>query len=102
MLRRDGFISLDAGEQSGAFTTQPFELSGTTLFVNLDATKGTLTVEALGDGGSVVAASAELNGGLPQGKVVWTQGSLADLQGRPVRLRFTLRNGSFYSYWIEE
>ena len=71
------------------------------LFVNLDATKRTLTVEAL-DGGSVVATSADLNGDLPQGKMVWTQDSLADLQGRLVHLRFTLRNGSFYSYWIEE
>ncbi|HIA68367.1 TPA: hypothetical protein EYN98_20420 [Candidatus Poribacteria bacterium] len=102
LLRRDGFVSLDAGEQSGMFITQPFELSGTMLFVNLDATKGTLTVEALDDGGSVVATSADLNGDLPQGKVVWTQDSLADLQGRLVHLRFTLRNGSFYSYWIEE
>ena len=42
------------------------------------------------------------DGDLPQGKVVWTQDSLADLQGRLVHLRFTLRNGSFYSYWIEE
>ena len=102
VLRRDGFTSLDAGEGWGTVTTRLFKPNGTKLGVNLDATKGTLTVEALDDGGSVVAASAELSGDLPEGEVVWTQGSLAGLQGRPVRLRFTLRNGSFYSYWIDE
>ena len=102
VLRRDGFISLDAGEQPGTLSTQPFELSGTKLVVNLDATEGSLTVEALDDAGSVVAASAELTGDLPQGEVAWTAGSLAELQGKHVRLRFTLRNGSLYSYWIEE
>ena len=71
---------------------------------HLSGRRGTLAVEALDGGGSIVATSADLNGDLPQGKVVWTQGSLADLQGRLpcVHLRFTLRNGSFYSYWIEE
>jgi hypothetical protein len=48
------------------------------------------------------AATVPLTGDLPQGEVVWTQGSLADLQGRPIRLQFTLRNGSLYSYWITE
>ena len=29
------------------------------------------------------------------------KGELADLTGQTVRLRFTLRNGQFYSYWLE-
>ena len=51
VLRRDGFISLDAGEQEGTIQTEPFKLSGTKLHVNVDAPKGELRVELLnGDG----------------------------------------------------
>ena len=102
VLRRDGFISLDAGEHRGTVTTQPFHLRGTTLFVNIDASNGTFIVEVIDDGGNVIAASTTLNADLPQGEVLWIKGSLSTLQGTSIRLRFTLKNSSFYSYWIEK
>jgi hypothetical protein len=102
VLRRDGFISLDAGEQPGTLRTRPFALSGTKLCVNLQAPAGALTVEVLDEAGQVVATSAECTGDQPQAEIAWQQGDLGAVQGQPVSLRFSLRNGSFYSYWIRE
>ena len=102
VLRRDGFISLDAGELPGILRTRAFMLPGTRLYVNVDAPNGTLSVEALDDAGTVLAASAPLTGDLPSGEVAWAQGHAARLRSQPIRLRFTLCNGNMYSYWIEE
>ena len=101
VLRRDGFISLDAGETEGTVRTEPFKLPGTTLFVNVDAPKGELRIELLNGDGNVVAKSKPLTGDLLREPVKWAEGNIADLKGQTASLRFTLRNGQFYSYWLE-
>ena len=101
VLRRDGFISLDAGEQEGAVRTDPFKLPGTKLFVNVDTIKGELRVETLDRNGKVLAASAPMKGDLPREQVIWKTGNLAALNGKVVSMRFSLRNASLYSYWVE-
>jgi len=101
VLRRDGFISLDAGKTEGTVLTRQFKVSGGKLFVNVDAYKGELGVKVLDKDGKVLAASAPVKGDLPRGEVKWAEGNLADLRGRLVSLRITLRNGQLYSYWLE-
>ena len=53
-IRRDGFVSMDAGEETGELVTRPLTFKGRHLFVNLDAPNGELRVEALGPDGGVV------------------------------------------------
>jgi hypothetical protein len=101
ILRRDGFMSLDAGEQPGVLTTKPFALEGKRLFVNVDAPAGSLQVEALDLQGTVLATSVPLTGDQPHGEVKWQQGDLAALQGQTVALRFTLTKGRLFSFWAE-
>ena len=101
VLRRDGFISLDAGEEEGTVVTQPFQLQGTKLFVNVDAGNGTLRVEALDGEGTVLAASAPVKGDLPRSEVNWPEADFAGLKDKTVTLRFTLNNAQLYSYWME-
>ena len=101
VLRRDGFISLDAGKTEGTVLTQQFTLSGDKLFVNVDAFKGKLRVEVVDKNGAVLAASVPIKGDLPRGEVEWQKGDIAALRGNAVSLRFTLRNAQFYSYWFE-
>ena len=76
-------------------------MSGTRLFVNVDAFGGKLRVELLNADGGVVAQSEALTGDLPGERVKWLDGDLADLQDQTASLRFTLRNGQFYSYWLQ-
>ena len=101
VLRRDGFISLDAGEQEGMVLTDPFKLPGGKLFVNVDAVKGELRVEVLDCKGKVVAQSEPLSGDMLREPVKWAKGHIADFKDQTASLRFTLRNGQFYSYWME-
>ena len=101
VLRRDGFISLDAGANNGTILTKPFTVSAGTLLVNVDAPTGELSVEALDARGKVVAQSEPLTGDLLREQVKWAKGDMADLEGQTASLRFALRNGQFYSYWLE-
>ncbi|MBI5093513.1 MAG: hypothetical protein HZB26_13860 [Candidatus Hydrogenedentes bacterium] len=102
ILRRDGFISLDADEKEGALLTEPFTMPGGALFVNVDASNGEIAAEVLDDEGKVVAVSAPLKGDQLRGALRWQSGDIADVKGRVVSIRFKLRNAAFYSYWFAE
>jgi hypothetical protein len=127
VLRRDGFVSMDAGEQTGTLTTAPFVVPGERLLVNVDAypekdcgywrygakfrddpdedlpelQQGELRVEVLDEGGEVLAESAPIQGDQPRAPVEWKKGNVAALKDRTVQLRFALRDARFYSYWFE-
>jgi len=101
VLRRDGFVSLDAGEQPGTVITRVFQLPGKQLLVNVDALNGELGVELLDAQGRIIAHSKSLSGDLLEQPVEWAKGDLAQHADQPVSLRFTGRNVQFYSYWIE-
>ncbi len=101
-LRRDGFISLDAGEQPGTLTTHPFRWPGGKLFVNVAAGDGELRAEILDSNGNVQATSDSIRGDRPRGEIRWAKGDPSGLTNQTVSLRFTLSNAEFYSYWFQE
>ena len=106
VLRRDGFISLDAAGEEGRVLTEPFAAPGGELWVNVDVRKaggaaGFLRAEVLGDGGEVLAASVPIDADRPRVQVSWREGGMAEHAGKAVRLRFTLKGARFYSYWFE-
>ena len=100
VLRRDGFMSLDAGEKPGTLLTKPFVLTGAKLLVNVDAADGALDVEVLDTAGNTVAVSEPVLGDQPRATIQWLSGDLAALKGKTITLRFKLRNASFYSFWV--
>ena len=105
-LRRDGFASMDAGESAGTLTTRPLEFAGDRLFVNVDCPEGELRAELLDEKGEVmepytfenckpVRADATL------ARVEWSgELRVARPSGKAVRVRFSLRKGSLYSFWF--
>ena len=105
-LRRDGFASMDAADAEGALTTRPLRFEGRYLFVNLDAPAGELRVEALDDRGNAIAPFTRANcepvrGDQTLQQVKWSAvPDLSALSGRTVRLRFYLKKGSLYSFWV--
>ena len=101
VLRRDGFMSLDAGETEGSVLTRGLTVSGPELFVNVDATDGQLVVEVLDEDGAVAARSAPLLADQPSAVVEWQEGNIADHEGKAAQLRFALRDASLYSFWFE-
>ncbi len=105
-LRRDGFASMDAGDQEGILTTRPLLFGGGSLFVNAAVSQGTLRVEVLDENGNVLegysrAHCMPLHTDSTMTEVQWNNSSdLSFLSGKPVRFRFVLQNGSLYSFWI--
>ena len=105
-LRRDGFASMEGDRDGGSITTRPLRFSGKYLFVNANCPAGSLRVEVLDEQENVlgpfsleqcepVAADSTLQA------VRWRTGDdLSAFAGRVVRLRFSVRNGSLYSFWI--
>ncbi|MBB75787.1 MAG: hypothetical protein CMJ75_14875 [Planctomycetaceae bacterium] len=100
VLRRDGFISLDAGDSPGMVDTRPFALTGSTLHLNVDAHDGEIQAMLLDASGRLLATAQPITGDHPQAEVTWQEGSPADHLGERVTLRLTLRGASLYSYWL--
>ncbi|HYG23753.1 MAG TPA: glycosyl hydrolase family 32 [Verrucomicrobiae bacterium] len=105
-LRRDGFASMDAGEEAGFLTTRPVTFQGKHLFVNLKAPGGELRVEALDEQGRVIAPFSmdnciAVSGDTTRQRVAWKGASdLSKVAGTKVRFRFQLRSGELYAFWV--
>jgi hypothetical protein len=101
VLRRDGFISLDAGSSQGTVLTETFLLPSPWLFINVDATGGSVEIEVLDAAGGVIAESEPIRGDHPRYPVQW-RGDPAASVNRPVQLRLKANDASVYSYWFDE
>jgi len=106
-LRRDGFVGIVA-DGRGEVTTKPVTFTGKHLFVNAECRFGSLAAEVLDEHGNVLPGFAAADC-LPlartdstKAEIVWKGGNLASLAGRPVRFRFKLHCGTFYSFWVSK
>ena len=93
---------------SWTLTTRPLEFDGYYLFVNVDCPDGELRAELLDEKGRVMEPYT-----LENCEPVQADATLARLQwkgapmvtapsGKPVRVRFSLRSGSLYSFWFSK
>jgi len=100
-LRRDGFVSLNAGNDSGQLITKPFTSPPGKLFLNVDARDGDCRVEVLNSKGEVFAKSQPFTGDHRRMEI----GDIADLSKlagpSSIQLRITLRSAKLFSYWFE-
>jgi len=105
-MRRDGFASMDAGSDGGTLTTRVVTFKGKYLFVNVDARKGELRAELLDRDGKVISPFTlgkcnPVSADKTLAAVTWTGAEgLSALAGEPVRLRFHLKSGKLYSFWV--
>ncbi|MBI1928880.1 hypothetical protein HYR99_32125 [Candidatus Poribacteria bacterium] len=100
-LRRDGFVSLDAGNEEGHTLTKPLTLDGRPLHVNVDGRKGYIVVAITDDKGAPLVnyTSTPIVGDRLDASVPFNH-TLEALKGKEVRLRFQLKGASLYSYWF--
>ncbi len=101
LLRRDGFVSMQAGDRwDGSLTTRPVRFSGKHLFVNLKVS-GNLAVHLTDLEGRILARSLPLSGDSTIARVDWEERKdLSEFAGRPVRFRFLLKRGELFSFWV--
>lgn len=101
-LRTDGFASLHAGYTPGECLTPLVTFSGTELELNLSTgAVGYVRLEILDDQGRMVEESEEIIGDAIERVVHWkskSAGALAAWVGKPVRLRWKLKDADVYSF----
>ena len=105
VLRTDGFVSINAPYKGGQLTTRPLIFRGKRLVINYaTSAAGGLRTEILDPEGKPLAGydlanSRELFGDAIEQVVSWDRGSdLSALAGRPVRLRFIMKDADLYSF----
>jgi hypothetical protein len=103
-LRTDGFASVNAPYRGGEFATRPVTFAGRELAVNFSTgAAGGLQVEIQDPDGTALpgfglADAVEQVGDEIARVVRWKgDGDLAALAGRPVRLRFVMRDADLFS-----
>ena len=104
-LRLDGFASLNAPYDGGEMTTRPFIFAGDELEINYSTSAaGSVRVELQDADSRAVAGRGlgecrELIGDEIERVVSWDDGSdVGALAGRPVRLRFSMRDSDVFSF----
>lgn len=105
VLRLDGIASLHAGGTVGELITKPFTFTGKTLTLNYaTSAAGNVQVEIQNADGSAIpgftlAEAPETFGDKIDAPYAWKSGTdVSALAGKPVRLRFVLRDADVYSY----
>jgi len=104
-LRRDGFASMDAGDQIQTLTTRPVIFHGKYLFVNVNCPQGELKCEVLDEKDTLISPFSLDNCiSISENKTLinlaWQHNDLSGLAGRPVKFRFQLKNGSLFAFWV--
>ena len=105
-LRRDGFVSVDAGDDTGTLVTKPFRCDGGPLSINAAARGGMVGVAVLDEAGTQHegysrADCALFDGDSVRHNMTWrSKTSLEDLKGRDIRLKFYLRNAKLFSFAV--
>ncbi|MFN7804719.1 MAG: hypothetical protein ACK5TO_11920 [Planctomycetaceae bacterium] len=100
-LRRDGFVSLDAGKQLGFLLTRPFPWPGGQLHLNYNSPREALIVAVLNDEGDVITRGTAPAGDRLREPVGPLDGIAEIPVGTPVRLQFSLWEAELYSWWLE-
>lgn len=104
-LRRDGFAGMVA-DGRGEVLTRPLRFSGKHLFVNAECLFGSLSAEIVGADGKAVPGFSEKDckafalADSTRTMLRFKGGDLSRFAGRNVRIRFYLRCGTLYSFWI--
>jgi len=107
-LRLDGFVSLDASEQGGFFTTKPFRFCGDLLVINADAAGGELAVEVRDAGDNPIAGYAlsdcdPFAGDAVRHTVRWNGSpDVGKLAGGDIRLHFAMKGARLYAFQFVE
>jgi hypothetical protein len=107
-FRLDGLASAQADANGGQLLTRPLTFSGTELRLNYSTSAaGSIRVEICDPWGNPIqgfsaADSAEIIGNEIERVVFWrSQKPLSDLAGKPVRLRFILKDADLFSFRFE-
>ena len=102
-LRREGFISVRAGDSDSYLLTRPFHWPGGELSVNINASKGFLQARVTDQRRNTIdgfdyASSRSFEGDATRHRITWENGVINRLEGQLIRLELKFRNADLYSF----
>lgn len=104
VLRTDGFASVHVGADPGELLTRPIRFVGHELVINYATSAGgSIRVELQNESGDPIPGftlsdSENFVGDTIEQAIHWSKGSdVSSLAGRPVRLRFTMREADLFA-----
>ena len=108
-LRLDGFVSANAPMSGGEVITKPLTFTGKQLWLNFaTSAAGSVQVELQDENGTPFSGFAlseceELFGDTLDRIVVWkSKPDLATVEGKPVRVRFVLRDADLFAFQFRD
>ena len=108
-LRKDGFVSLNAGKEKGTLLTRPLTFTGKKLYLNAEIGKaGRISAAVLRADGTetenhAISSCRPMTESELNCCMTWPQGvDLNEFRGRHNRLRFELENAKLYSFRIAD
>ncbi len=106
VYRMDGFVSASAGLEGGTVTSKTLTFAGSKLSLNI-ASKSGSRVELQDASGRPLPGFAledcePIAGDFIDQRVAWKGGDLSSLAGKPVRLRFELKNADLYAFQFQK
>ena len=108
VYRTDGFVSLRAGQKEGEAVSGHFTMGGATLSVNAKMGEGGALRAELQDAAGRPYPGFSLDDSVPfegdslEVKMGWKGGGdVSALRGKPLRIRWVLREGDLYSFRFE-
>jgi len=103
-MRMDGFVSVNAPYKGGEVITKPFTFKGKNLYLNFSTSAaGDIRIEIQDINGTAIPGFALENmhpliGNEIDREVMWKNDKTLDaLQGKPIRLRFVMKDADLYS-----
>lgn len=102
ILRRDGFVSLEAGPAGGHFISPPFPLPEGALHLNAEAPSGEIIAALLDGEGKEISGlerSRPVRADSTDATVSWEKPIPAERRGQPARLKVEIKSARLYSYW---
>jgi len=109
VLRLDGIASAHAGYAGGELLTKPLRFSGKKLILNYaTSASGSIRIEIQNIEGNPIGGFSIAEAREPYGDEIaeaysWESGAdVSSLAGKPVRLRFVLKDADLYSYHFGE
>lgn len=96
-IRIDGFVSYNAPYKPCKIVTKPFVFEGNNLSINFATSAvGYVKIKLIGEGKAL--NSVEIFGDSLDRKVVFENGNISSLSGKPVKMEITMRDADLYSF----
>lgn len=109
VLRRDGFVSMNAGNEEGFLVTESLIFDGSYFFVNANVANknAELLVELLDENSNVLPGYSRSDCLSLKGKdktkilVTWKRyKDVSELKNKVIRVKFYLTQGDIYAFWV--